>query len=84
MLLNKTTSLDARFKALPFLSDEERQSLLSSVEAETVKLALSSTASIIDIPMQVEEDEQDELLLSKRCRVSKAEKRLLHFVDGIL
>ena len=84
MLLNKTAFLDARFKALPFLSDEEQQNLLSSVEAETVKLALRSTASSTGTPMQVEEDEQDELPLSKRCRVSKAEKRLMHFVDDIV
>jgi len=40
ILLNKTAFLDPRFKALPFLSDEEQQNLLSSV---TVKLALSSS-----------------------------------------
>ena len=32
MLLNTTSFLDTRFKALPFLSDEERQNLLSFVE----------------------------------------------------
>ena len=84
MLLNKTAFLDARFKALPFLSDEERQNLLSSIEAETVKLALNSATSSTGTPMEVEEVEEDELPLSKRCRVSKAEKRLLNFVDDIV
>jgi len=79
----KAAFLDARFKALPFLSDEEWQNLLSLIEAKTVKLALSSATSITStsIPMEVEEVEPDELSLPKRCRISKAEKRLLHFVD---
>ena len=67
MLLNKTSFLDARFKTLPFLSDAEQ---LPSVEAETVKLALSNTTS--GTPMEVEEsDDPDELPLSKRRHVSK-------------
>jgi len=31
-----------------------------------------------------EADSSDELPLSKRCRVSKAEKRLLNFIDDIV
>ena len=70
MLLNKTSFLDAQLKALPFLSDEKRQNLLPSVEAETVKLALSNTTT--GTPMEVEEpDDPDELPLSKRCHVPK-------------
>ena len=45
MLLNKAAFLDPRFKALPFLSDEDRQIITSFVEAEGVKVALSSSAS---------------------------------------
>ena len=56
---------------------------MSSVEAETVKLALNNTTT--GTPMEVEEpDDPDELPLSKRCRVSKAEKRLLNLVDDIV
>ena len=86
MLLNKAAFLDPRFKALPFLCDEDRQTISSAVEAEAVKLALSSSASSTDCSTNpVEEDDSaDQLPLSKKCRVSKAEKRLLNFVDDIV
>ena len=85
MLLNKAAFLDPRFKALPFLCDEDRQTISSSVEAEAVKLALSSSASSTDCSTNpVEDDSADQLPLSKKCRVSKAEKRLLNFVDDIV
>ena len=48
MPLNETVFQDPRFKALPFLSDEDQQIITSSVEAEAVKLAPSSSASSAD------------------------------------
>ena len=45
MLLNKVASLDPQFKSLPFLSTEDQQTIVSSVETEVVKLALSNSAS---------------------------------------
>ena len=85
MLLNKAAFLDPRFKALPFLSDEDRQMIGSSVEAEVVKLALISSTNTTGAPTNPKEaDDSDQLSLSKRCHVSKAEKRLLHFVDDIV
>ena len=85
MLLNKAAFLDPRFKALPFLSDKDRQIITSFVEVEGVKVALSSSASSTDCSTDpIEADDSDQLPLSKRCRVSKAEKTLLHFVDDIV
>ena len=47
---------------------------------------MSSSASSTDCSTNpVEEDDSaDQLPLSKKCRVSKAEKRLLNFVDDIV
>ena len=75
MLLNEAAFLDPRFQSLLFLSDEDRQTIVSSVGAEVVKLALSNTASSTGSisPMEVEND-SDELPLSKKCCASKAEK----------
>ena len=53
-----------------FFQMKNSKIFLSSVEAETVKLALSNTTT--GTPMEVEEpDDPDELPLSKRCHVSK-------------
>ena len=50
-----------------------------------MKLALSNSASSTGSISSMEiEDDSDELPLSKKCHVSKAEKKLLHFVGDIV
>lgn len=51
-----------------------------------MKLSLNSSASSIGSPISPVEvqDDSDELPLTKKCHVSKAEKRLPHFVDDFV
>ena len=87
MLLNVATFMDPRFKALSFLSDEDRLNVIASMEAEVVMLAINtstSNESESSTSAEVETTEGPDLPLSKKCRVSKAEKRLLCFVDDIV
>ena len=88
MLLNIAAFMDPRFKALSFLSDDSRLNVMASVEAEVVKLAINTSTSNHDTnksdlstSKQVETTEEPDLPLSKKCKVSKAEKR---FVNDIL
>ena len=91
MLLNVAGFMDPRFKALSFLSDESRLNVIASVEAEVVMLAINTSTSNHDPnefelspSKEVETTEDPDLPLSKKCKVSKAEKRLLCFVDDIV
>ena len=87
MLLNVAAFMDPRFKALSFLSYEDRLNVIASVEAEVVMLAINTSTSNESESLtsaEVETTEGPDLPLSKKCRVSKAEKRLLCFVDDIV
>ena len=87
MLLNVAAFMDPRFKALSILSDEDRLNVIASVEAEVVMLAINtitSNESESSTSAEVETTEGPDLPLSKKCRVSKAEKRLLCLVDDIV
>ena len=88
-LLNKAAFLDPRFKALSFLPDDDRLDVIASIEAETVmvaqNIASKDTESAVSSSAEsAEATEELDLPLSKRCKVSKAEKRLLSFVDDIV
>ena len=76
--------MDPRFKSLSFLSDENRLNVVASVEAEAVMLAINNNTSNESTSAELETAEELDLPLSKKCRVSKAEKRLLCFVDDII
>lgn len=43
MLLNVAAFMDPMFKALPFLSDEDRLNVVGCVEAEAVMLAVNNS-----------------------------------------
>ena len=87
-LLNTAAFLDPRFKALSFLPDDYRLDMIASVEAETVVLAQNITSqeteSSFSSSAECEVTDESNLPLSKRCKVSKAEKRLLSFVDDVV
>jgi len=87
-LLNTAAFFDPRFKELAFLPDDDRLDVIASVEAETVVLAENITSpeteSSFSSSTECEVSEESDLPLSKRCKVSKAEKRLLSFVDDIV
>ena len=88
MLLNVAAFMDPRFKTLSFLSDEDRLNVVASVEAEAVMLAVGNTSTSNELETatstEVEITQESDLPLSKKCKVSKAEKRLLCFVDDIV
>ena len=89
MLLNVAAFMDPRFKALSFLSDESRLNVIASVEAEAEVVMLAINTSTVHesesaTSTEVETTEEPDLPLSKKCKVSKAEKRLLCFVDDIV
>ena len=77
--------MDLRFKALPFLSDDDRLNVVGSVEAEAVVLAVNnSTSNELELltSLEIELLKAPDLPLSKKCKVT--EKRLLCFVDNIV
>ena len=79
MLRQKADFLDPRVKVLSFLSEEDQQTIASSVKAEVVKVALNSSARNIDSTVSVspnfmETDDSSEFATFKKCRVSKSEK----------
>ena len=85
MLLNVAAFMAPRFKALSFPSDG--LNVIASVEAEVVMLAINtstSNESESSTSAEVHTTEGPDLPLSKKSRVSKAEKRLLCFVDDIV
>lgn len=87
MLLNVATFMDPRVKALSFLSDEDRLNVIASVEAEAVMLAVGNagTSHELETLTSTEEITQEtDLLLSKKCEVSKVKKCLLCFIDDIV
>ena len=80
-LLNTAAFLDLRFKTLFFLPDDDRLDVITSVEAETVVLAQNITSqeteSSFSSSSECEVTDESDLPLSKKCKVSKAEKCLL-------
>ena len=84
MLHNVRAFMDPWFKALSFLSDESRLNVIASVEAEVAMLAINISTvheSESATSTEIETTEQPDLSLAKKCKVSKAEKCLLYFVD---
>ena len=84
--LDVTKIMDPMFKVLPFVLDEDHLNVVGSVEAEAVMLAINnSTPNELELStsLKIELLKEPDLPLSKKCKVSKAEKQLLCFVDDI-
>ena len=75
MLLNKACFLDPRFKSLPFLSDEDRKSVLLSVEEEAAQIKTEMVSSKGENPA-------DEPEPSKKK--AKQESKFLSLLEDVL